>query len=133
MFVYLIDENVVDVDAEGFEQQAEIAYADPSPDPDTLPALPLPPLDVEEDAPEIVQDLEIVSENDPDCLVCSTCDTATTNYEDLENPTPWIQHNHDEWVSPFLESPFSGPYNSDSFNIWLTGGQNNRWGTQGLV
>lgn len=129
LFVYLIDENVVNVSATGFEEQYEIAFADSSPTASTLPALPLPPLDVSTDKPEIVQDLFIINSNDSDCMVCEVCDTGT-NYSDLENPTPWLQHNHDDWVAPFLESPFSGPYNSDGFNIWLTAGKVNPWGTQ---
>lgn len=130
IFAYLIDENVVNVDAAGFEEQKAIADADCDCDINALPVLPLPPLEIGDNPPEIIQDLVVVSQTDADCLICEVCDSVLTNYDSLENPTKWVQHNHDDWVAPFLESPFAGPYNSDGFNIWLTAGSNNPWGTQ---
>lgn len=95
-------------------------------------ALPIP-LDVDP-LPLIVQDLQIVTSKDANCMLCAMCqpqDEFTQQIVDAGKwpQKPWIQHNHDEWIAPFTESPFAGPYSLDGFNVWLTAGKGPRWGT----
>ncbi len=72
-----------------------------------------------------INKFDLVSPNDATCA-CNFCDIeGVVNFE----PTMWKQHNHDEWVSSNLESPFSGPFSRDGFNVWLTAGQDPRWGS----
>jgi hypothetical protein len=68
---------------------------------------------------------DLVSSTDAQCS-CDFC-----NEEDVEDFTPsiWKQHNHDEWVVSNLESPFAGPFSRDGFNVWLSAGQDPRWGS----
>jgi hypothetical protein len=89
-------------------------------------ALPLPPL-VSVPEVNVVQRLDIASAFDIKCIDCNICDQQFQI--DSPNASPWFQHNHDEWIAPFMDSPFAGPYNKSGFNVWLTVGNNPRWGT----
>lgn len=88
--------------------------------------LPLPALASKPNV-TVSQRLDIASAFDINCIDCYVCDQKFK----IDSPTasPWVQHNHDEWVAPFMDSPFAGPYNKSGFNIWLTVGNNPRWGT----
>ena len=86
--------------------------------------LPVEPVSTEP-AVTNIQIVDIVSKFDPNCVACYICPEVTT---DSISASKWVQHNHDEWVTPFLDSPFSGPYAQPGFNIWLTNGENNKWG-----
>ena len=130
LYIRLLEENVIDVDNTNYYKKYDGYYtwSMPKDSNDNLlgsKALPLAVLNNPEVTP--VQVLSIVDDMDPNCIACYTCN-ATTQF-DIINPTNWIQHNHDQWTSPFLESPFSGPFSIDGFNIWLTAGKTNRWGT----
>jgi hypothetical protein len=73
-----------------------------------------------------IQRLELVSSFDINCISCFTCDD--TFLTDCPSASNWKQHNHEEWIAPYLESPFAGPYSDQGFNIWLTAGSDPRWG-----
>jgi hypothetical protein len=88
--------------------------------------LPLPPL-VTNPTVAVVQRLDLASTFDIKCIDCNICDQQFQL--DSPNASPWFQHNHDEWVAPFMDSPFAGPYSKSGFNVWLTVGNNPRWGT----
>lgn len=75
---------------------------------------------------EVIQMLNVISQFDINCLSCFTCDeTFLTSSPSASN---WTQHNHEEWIAPYLESPFAGPYSNQGFNIWLNAGGEPRWG-----
>lgn len=86
--------------------------------------LPTTPIDSDLNIKPI-QILDIVSQFDINCMSCYIDDTMATVCPSASN---WKQHNHEEWVAPYLESPFSGPYSEQGFNIWLTAGSEPRWG-----
>lgn len=88
--------------------------------------LPLPALVSEPDV-TVVQRLDLASTFDINCISCHVCDTQFR----LDSPaaSPWFQHNHEEWVAPFMDSPFAGPYSKSGFNVWMTVGDQPRWGT----
>lgn len=88
--------------------------------------LPLPPLTASPSV-KVVQRLDLASTFDIKCIDCNICDQQFQI--DSPNASAWFQHNHEEWVAPFMDSPFSGPYNKSGFNVWLTVGNNPRWGT----
>lgn len=75
---------------------------------------------------EKIEKFDIISENDSECLTCQVCQNINEN--DYQNKD-WIVHHHDEWVSPLIQSPFSGVFARDGFDILLI--LNNckqRWG-----
>jgi hypothetical protein len=59
----------------------------------------------------------------------SICDALGEQKDNIKYK--WIQHNHEEWSTPILESPFAGPFSTEDFNVWLASGdiKNTRWGT----
>jgi hypothetical protein len=67
-----------------------------------------------------------------DTCYASCYDAACSSLGDAINDPKykWIQHNHEEWTVPILESPFAGPFSTSEFNVWLASGnvKNNRWG-----
>jgi hypothetical protein len=81
--------------------------------------------------------IDLVSKNDINCG-CDFCNTENALTVDSSgNPVSfevnmapkWKQHNHTEWATSYLESPFSGPFSRENFNIWLSAGQDAGWGT----
>lgn len=63
---------------------------------------------------------------------CVSCFSECATDEDFsDDKFKWIQHNHEEWASGILESPFAGLFNSPDFNAWLTAGdvKNSKWGS----
>jgi len=134
LYVRIMEENVVDVDAADYtDKYKNISdYVMPKDTNGILINSKTLPLSATIFAPEVteLQELQIVNEADPTCLNCLTCASETSDYSStVTNPTPWFQHNHDQWITPFLESPFAGPYSIDGFNVWLTAGNSARWGT----
>ena len=87
--------------------------------------LPVEPL-VEIPNVKPIQQLDLVSQFDINCASCYICDESFLT--DSPSASNWKQHNHEEWVAPYLESPFAGPYSEQGFNIWLTVGSEPRWG-----
>jgi hypothetical protein len=87
--------------------------------------LPVEPL---EDIPnvEVIQKLDLISQFDINCTSCYICDSSFLT--DSPSASNWKQHNHEEWIAPYFESPFAGPYSEQGFNIWLTAGSEPRWG-----
>lgn len=75
---------------------------------------------------KVIQKLDLVSQFD---INSASCYISTDSMSTLcQSASPWKQHNHEEWIAPYLESPFAGPYSEQGFNIWLTTGNNPRWG-----
>ena len=87
--------------------------------------LPIEPLDVNPQV-KVIQKLDIVSQFDINCTNSNFC--YSTFLTDCPSAANWKQHNHEEWIAPYLESPFAGPYSEAGFNIWLTAGGEPRWG-----
>ena len=134
LYVRIMEENVIDVDASAYsDKYKEISeYEMPKDGNGVLIDSVTLPLDPLADTPVVtkLQEIEVVNQTDPTCLECLTCASDTSDYATtVTNPTTWFQHNHDQWVAPFLESPFAGPYSIDGFNVWLTAGNAARWGT----
>jgi hypothetical protein len=75
---------------------------------------------------EAVQYYDIVSDRDLNCLDCKFCVEAEAISGFV--PSDWTQHNHEEWVAPYLESRKAGVFARDGFNVWLSAGQQPRWG-----
>jgi hypothetical protein len=61
----------------------------------------------------------------------TTCLSCYTNGVDTSDLPSWELHTKEEWSVPFMESPFSGPYSADDFNVWVTSAKSDttRWGT----
>jgi hypothetical protein len=134
LYVRIMEENVLDVNASNYvAKYKDISdYVMPKDGNGVIIDSTTLPLSALSFAPEVtkLQELQIVNETDPTCLECLTCASQTSDYATtVVNPTSWFQHNHDQWVAPFMESPFAGPYSVDGFNVWLTAGNAARWGT----
>lgn len=65
------------------------------------------------------------------CLSCDACDIMNDDeYKKLYKNKNWIIHNSDFWVTPIVQSPFSGITNKEGFDILLKlNACNNRWGS----
>jgi hypothetical protein len=131
LYVKLIQENSpninVDMVVENKVNYETITYIDSSLNTQISGAfiLPLSPV-VSTPKVKEIQELELISQFDINCVGCSICDASFIT--DCPSASPWLQHNHDEWVAPYMESPFAGPYSEQGFNIWLTAGKEPRWG-----
>lgn len=139
LYVRLYEHNIPDVTAESepdfYQEWAEYETNRNATTREVTGSFYELPLDLDtEPLPLIIQDLEIITDRDMNCITCSMCETdgfITDTSIDVSSITtsPWIQHNHDEWIAPFTESAFAGPFSLDGFNVWLTAGQQPRWGT----
>lgn len=134
LYVKILEENVVDISNPNYNNKySDISnYEMPKDTNGVIVGVLVLPLEPLAQIPSVnsIQELTIVNEKDPSCLECLTCANQTSDYSStVINPTPWTQHNHDQWISPFLESPFSGPYSIEGFNIWLSAGNSARWGS----
>jgi hypothetical protein len=85
------------------------------------------PLDIEDDMSlTAVQQYDLITSGDLNCQGCRFCVDADSISG--FNPTVWTQHNHEEWVAPYLESRKAGVFSEDGFNVWLSAGNQPRWG-----
>jgi len=131
LYIKIIQENVPNVNINSSAKD-KINYSSPTYIDSSLNTqisgaytLPLEPLSISPNV-NVIQGLDLVSQFDINCISCSICDS--TFVTDCPSASPWMQHNHEEWVAPYMESPFAGPYSEQGFNIWLTTGKEPRWG-----